>query len=103
MEQNDVLIEPDLVLKNGDIVIGPADDANTLYITFAQKGQLRINPLLGVGILSYTNAADPSGRDLAKAMRQEHKRDGYQLRTFTIETTADGTQQLSIEAVRIKN
>ena len=103
MSQNDILIEPDLVVKDGDIFIGPADDNNSLYISFAQKGQLRRNPLLGVGILSFTNAPDQSGRDLAKAIRAEHDRDGYRLTTLQIEPLENGGQELSIRAVKIRN
>lgn len=103
MIQNDIIIEPDLVIKDGDIFIGPADNNNSLYITFAQKGQLRTNPLLGVGIMSFVNAPDQSGRDLAKAIRAEHDRDGYRLTTFEIEDFKDSSQEVSIRAVKIRN
>lgn len=103
MIQNDILIEPDLQIEDGDIKIGAADDNNSLYIVFAQKGQLRLNARLGAGILNFINAPDASGRDLAKAVRQEHDRDGYRLDTLLLETQPDGSQELSIKATKVRN
>jgi len=102
MIQNDILIELDLEIRGGDIFIGPSDDNNSMYITFAQKGQFRTAPVLGVGILNFMNAPDSSGRALAKAIRQEHDRDGYKVTTLEIDTDQDGNQELSIKSTKVR-
>ena len=102
MISNDLLIEPDLQIENGDLKIGPSDDNNTLYIIYAQKGQLRAAPRLGVGILSYINAPTNRGRELARAIRQEHNRDGYKVSTLQVETSTDGKQNLSVKATKVR-
>jgi hypothetical protein len=103
MVTNDLLLEPDLQIEDGDIKIGPSDDNNSLYIIYAQPGQLRVNGLLGVGIINFINSPDETGRDLAKALRLEHRRDGYKVTTLELDKIdQDGGQELSVKAVRIK-
>lgn len=102
MSQSDLIIEPDLVVIDGDIAAQQANESDSAYIIFAQKGQLRRNPLLGVGILDFINAPQIAGRDLAKAIRQEHDRDGYRLDTFEIQDNGDGTQELFIKSERVR-
>ncbi len=103
MANEDLIIEPDLLIVNGDIAISDSDETNSLYITFANKGQIRVNPLLGVGILKFTNAPTNAGRDLAKAVREEHNRDGYKVKDLNIEEGASGSQELTLNVVKIRN
>jgi hypothetical protein len=103
MANFDLIIEPDLKVVNGDIAIADSDEANSFYIIYAQKGQLRINPLLGVGIVNFTNAPDSEGRSLAKVIREEHLRDGYKLKNLTVEKSEDGSQNVSVEVFKFKN
>ncbi len=103
MISNDILIEPDLLIKDGDIVVGPSDDNNSMYITYAQPGQLRVNAILGVGIIDFINAPGSAARSLVRAIRAEHKRDGYRVTNLDIKTDQDGNQTLSMKSVKVRN
>lgn len=103
MISNDILIEPDLQIENGDIKIGPSDDNNSMYITYAQKGQLRVNPVLGVGVINFINGPDSAGRSLVREIRAEHKRDGYRITNLEVESDQDGNQKLNIKSVKVRN
>lgn len=101
MPRLDIIIEPDLRIEGGDLFVGPSDETNSLYITFAAKGQLRTNPLLGVGLVEFTNAPISESRSLAKALREEHNRDGYRIKNFEVEDQPDGSQTLSLAVVEV--
>lgn len=104
MKQNDLLITEDLSIENGDIAIGQADNQNTLHILLAQPGQLRVNPRLGVGILSFHKSPTNSGRELAKSIRQEHDRDGYRVKTLEVvqDPGSAGQYVVSVTAEKIR-
>lgn len=54
MPRTDILLDlagdGDLLIKDGDFVIGDSDNQNVKLILEADKGQQRFTPFLGVGI-----------------------------------------------------
>lgn len=101
MEQKDIIIESDLLIENGDIKISVSDEYNSLYLIYAKKGQLRVNPLLGVGVLDFINSPLRTGRELSKAIRLEHERDGYRMDSLEV-TDEKGVNTLSVKATKVK-
>lgn len=49
---NDILLDDDfdLLIKNGDLVIGDADEQHLQLIVLLEPGQIRYSPLTGIGI-----------------------------------------------------
>ncbi|MGV4413864.1 oxidase [Chryseobacterium sp. T1] len=54
----DLLFDQDLVIKNGDFVIGDSDNQHQKHILMAYKGEFKANPELGVGIDQMLNEDD---------------------------------------------
>lgn len=101
LDSFDILIEPDMNIENGDIAIKKADDRNIQYITFADSGQIRKSPTLGVGIISFINAPTEDGRNIRKKIRQELDKDGYLLKQLDSSENEDGGTDIEIKANKI--
>lgn len=101
MEQKDIIIEPDLLIEDGDIKIDVSDEYNSLYLIYAKKGQLRVNSLLGVGVLDFINSPLRTGRELSKAVRLEHEKDGYRMDSLEI-AEENGINSISVKATKVR-
>lgn len=55
----DFLFEDDLIIKNGDFVIGESDNQHVKHILLAGKGEYKSNPELGVGIENMLSTEEP--------------------------------------------
>ena len=97
----DLLIEPDLQIENGDLKIGISDDRNIEYIVYANKGQIRKSPLLGVEIVTFVNSPTTDGRGVRKAIRQELERDGYRLNELDSRFSDEGKTEINIRADKV--
>ena len=104
---NDIIIEPDMKIVDGDVAIEKADDRNIQYITYADSGQFRKAPILGVSIVNFTNAPTQDGRNIRKKIRQELEKDGYNLKQLDSEILEDLSTRIEIKAdkvtVKLKN
>ena len=98
LDSFDIIIEPDLKIVDGDIAIEKADDRNIQYITYADAGQFRKAPVLGVGIISFINAPTEDGRNIRKKIRQELEKDGYLLKQLDSSENEDGSVGIEIKA-----
>lgn len=97
---NDIIIEPDLKVKDGDLSIEVSDDRNVEYITYSGAGQVRRKPTLGVEIVSFVNAPTQDGRNIRKKIRQELEKDGYVLKELDSETNKEDKTTIKIKAVK---
>lgn len=54
----DLILSPtnDLLVENGDFVAGDSDDQHIMLVLLNTPGQLRNDPLIGVGIEKYKNS-----------------------------------------------
>lgn len=95
---NDIIIEPDMKIVDGDISIEKADDRNIQYITYSDAGQMRKAPTLGVSIISFVNGPTQDGRNIRKKIRQELEKDGYLLKQLDSEILEDQTTNIEIKA-----
>lgn len=99
----DIIIEPDMKIEDGDISVEKSDDRNIEYITYADSGQFRIAPTLGVGIVSFINGPTEDGRNLRKKIRQELNKDGYQLTQLDSTETDEGGTEIDVKADKINS
>ena len=74
----------DLVIKNGDLVIGDSNvqHQNTLLIT--QPGSFKESPEVGVGIENFLMDDDPAG--LKNKVREEFTKDGQKVDSISYDT-----------------
>ncbi|MEK0369751.1 MAG: hypothetical protein QQN55_01150 [Nitrosopumilus sp.] len=99
----DLIIEPDMKIKDGDISLGISDDRNIQYIVYADPGQFRKSPTLGVSIIKFTNAPTQDGRNIRKKIRTELEKDGYLLKQLETEILPDESTDIKIKAVKNKS
>jgi len=66
--------EGDLLIQNGDLVVGTSDDQNKDILLVTDKGSFKENPQVGVGLQNYLEAED-SG-DLLAEIRKQFTADG---------------------------
>jgi len=98
LDSFDIIIEPDMKIVDGDIAVEKADDRNIQYITYADSGQIRKAPILGVGIISFINSPTEDGRNIRKKIRQELQKDGYLLKQLDSSENEDGGTDIEIKA-----
>jgi len=82
---NDILLDDnlDLVIKNGDFVIGPSTYQNQQILLLSEKGTIREWPKAGVGIQSFLLGEDPG--QLFREIRQQFEQDGMKVRSLRID------------------
>ena len=94
----DILIEPEMKIADGDIAIEKTDDRNIEYIIFADAGQFRRSPTLGVSIINFVQAPTQDGRNIRKKIRSELEKDGYTLKQLDTEILPDNTTDIKVKA-----
>ena len=98
MEANDILLddENDFKLLNGDFFVGGSDEQHIQHLLQSVKGNFLQFPTVGVQITDFING-NLSKVELEKRVRLELTKDGYFLKTLTIDLE---TGQISIDAKR---
>jgi len=76
MNESDIIIEPDLLIQNGDIVIKNANEQNIKHILIA-FGNYLLTPDMGAGLYRLQNSNVQDYREIVSRIKQELKRDGY--------------------------
>lgn len=79
MARHDILLDDDneLIIQNGDFVVGQSDDQNAAIIFEAQKGEIRSSPELGFGARKYIKKSGSSVRNFLRDLKLELEKDGY--------------------------
>jgi hypothetical protein len=75
-----------MLIKDGDFVIGEAEEEYIENILIAEKGNYRQFPLVGVGIKNFINAA-MTPQELTKLKREiaiQLEYDGYKINSINI-------------------
>ena len=96
----DILINDDIGIKNGDLVVGESDSQHIEHILTAKTGHFYQFPTLGVGVVD-----NIKGNVNRQALKQNIKRnleaDNYRIRK--LEITGDIDQVITqIDAIRLK-
>ena len=106
MAVKDILLgdDGDLIIKNGDFLVGDSDVQHVNDIIEASPGYYKQFPILGVGIDSYMNSSGKE-QQLNNAIRINLESDSYQLNGVDILTDAgiiNSNTQIYVDANRIK-
>jgi hypothetical protein len=88
----------DLLIQNGDFVIGLSDVQHIKDTINAFPGWWKEFPVDGVGIINYLNGGDE--QELEKNVRIQLTADGYQVGTPTVQINSD-TVNINPDATRI--
>ncbi|MCT3661040.1 hypothetical protein HZR00_00735 [Elizabethkingia anophelis] len=90
----DILFNPDYSLKieNGDFVIGESTYQHQRDLLFADKGEFKESPTIGVGSRRYLESEKPS--ELAREIRLEFIADRMDVNAINI----DDNLEISIDA-----
>lgn len=75
----------DLLITNGNLTIGDSDDQNVTSILSAVKGEIKENPLLGVGLINYVNKQNNNLEQLKREVSVNLKADGYNIDRFSLD------------------
>lgn len=81
----DILLDPDfdLVIKNGDFVIGESANQHQQCLLLAEKASYKQYPLTGVGIASFLK--DDNSNELLREIRLQFSKDGMSVNKLGIE------------------
>ena len=97
---DDILINDDIEIKDGDLVVGFSDGQNIEFIISAKPGQFYQFPTLGVGILDQINSSI-SKQALRIIIKNNLEADNYRINRIDVSGTVD--QLLTkIDAVKLK-
>ncbi len=96
----DFLINGDIGIKDGDLVVGDSDGQNIEFIISAKPGQFYQFPTLGVGITDQINSSI-SKQELRIKIKNNLEADNYRVNRIDVSGTLD--QLLTkIDAVKLK-
>lgn len=80
----DILLDDsnDLIIENGDFTIGDATLQHQNHILIAQKGEYKLTPEVGAGVLDEVNNENP--RELLSEIRRQFEYDGMKVNSLKI-------------------
>lgn len=85
---NDILINSDIGIKNGDLLVGDSDGQNIEFIISAKPGQFYQFPTLGVGITDEINSSI-SKQALKIKIKNNLEADNYRVNRIDVSGTID--------------
>lgn len=93
----DILLDEnfDLLIENGDFVLGDATRQNQALLLYCEKGENREFPTRGVGLRSWILDERPG--DLNAAIKREFEADGMKVNGVKAKITLDGVD-LQVDA-----
>ncbi|MFB6456580.1 hypothetical protein ACE38W_15015 [Chitinophaga sp. Hz27] len=83
------LMKNDIVIRDGDFVIGESDEQHIMDTINGFPGWWKENPVDGVGISSYLNSSGQE-QSIARAIKLQLSSDGYRVDSPTISYGDDG-------------
>lgn len=96
MAIQDILLDEngDLLIENGDFVVGPSDNQHIALIINTWLGDWKQFPLCGLGIDDYL--ASPSTPEVLKRdLTVQLIKDGYKINDIEISNDTDGTLRIT--------
>ena len=89
----------DLLIRNGDFVIGPSDEQHIQDILNAFPGWWKQFPNLGVGIFQYLNGPSTQQQTIKRSVTVQLESDGYRVDPTSFEFDLNN-MLISISATR---
>lgn len=82
---NDFLLDSDfdLMIKDGDFLLGESNQQHQQSILLAEKGAFKQHPTLGVGLFSFLKNENPN--ELLREIRLEFDNDGMKIKRIGFE------------------
>jgi hypothetical protein len=77
----------DLLISNGDFTTDESTLQHQKDLLCAEKGDYKLNPTVGVGVLSYIDEENP--QNLSRAIAVEFTRDGMQINKIQWQNNAN--------------
>ena len=89
----------ELIIRNGNFVIGESVEQEVNYIVLSNKGQFYKKPLLGVGVNKELNS---TGRliGIKQDIRNEIISDGIKVNKLDVARSEEGDMQIFIDSQR---
>lgn len=97
---DDILVNADIKIKNGDLAVGFSDGQNIEYIISAKPGQFYQFPTLGVGIIDEINSSI-SKQELEQKIKNNLEADNYRINRIDVGGNLDELLT-KIDAVKLK-
>lgn len=93
--RKDILVEDnnDLLIENGDFVVGDSDIQHIDHIITAQPGEYKETPQLGFGVINYLKS-NATKTKFKRDLRVQLNFDGYENPNIDLE---DGFKNLKVE------
>jgi len=85
-EMLDIMLDEneDLLFKDGDFVIGDATLQHQRHLLKCEKGNIKSEPLTGVGIRNFLLDDEVNAPELKKEIQREFEADGMKIRKLKI-------------------
>lgn len=77
----------DLLIQNGDFVVGPSDVQHVEDIIQSFLGEWKQFPFVGVGLLQYIKSED--GQKAVTSIKEQLQADGYSLTSVNVKNSND--------------
>lgn len=84
----DLATTGDILIQNGDFVIGESTAQHMQDLLIADKGQYRLHPEVGVGIDQFINA-DFYADEIAAAIQDDYTYDGLRISKLIVHSGQD--------------
>lgn len=77
--RQDILLDEnnELIIADGDFVIGQSDQQHVKHIVEAFKGEYKSNPLVGFGAINYLKRDDKIESEFRRDLKIQLENDGY--------------------------
>lgn len=77
--RNDILLNEnnDVLIVDGDFVIGHSDQQHVKHIVEAFKGEYKSNPLVGFGVVGFLKRDDKIESEFKRDLKIQLENDGY--------------------------
>lgn len=92
-KRKDILVNNDLLIENGDFVMGDSDIQHIDHIITAQPGEYKETPQLGFGVINYLKS-NTTKTKFKRDLRVQLNFDGYESPNIDLE---EGFKNLKVE------
>ena len=78
--------DEDLMVQDGELVVGPSDSQNVDIIIAANKGEFKEYPALGVGLINFLKKQNTTADALKREITVNLLVDSYKVSSYTVDS-----------------